>query len=132
MSYRFVMTELDLSALRSRMPSAMRSALGIVATTVLADATPKVPMSMRSRGTNLRGSGRARVMADNAAQVEWGGDGKTSRYAGPQHAGHAGGRVFRNYTTPGTGAKWTERAKAEREDAWRRMFAQEYARRVHG
>ena len=132
MSVRIVLRECDLSALRARMPSAMRSALGIVADTVLADATPKVPMSMRSRGTNLRGSGRARTMTDSTAQVEWGGDGATSRYAGAQHAGHAGSRVFRNYTTPGTGPKWDEAAKREREDAWRRMFASEYGRRLHG
>ncbi|MBR3384330.1 MAG: hypothetical protein IKG69_03865 [Atopobiaceae bacterium] len=132
MSYRFVMRDIDLSALRSRMPSAMRGSLYVVAGTVLADATPKVPMSTRDSRGNLRASGTPRTMNDNTAQVEWGGDGKTSRYAGPQHAGHAGGRVFRNYTTLGTGAKWTEKAKSEREGAWRRMFAQEYARRVHG
>lgn len=132
MSVRVSMREFDWAAVKARLPQAKRAALGIVAATVLADATPKVPMSMRSRGTNLRGSGRARCMADGTAEVEWGGDGKTSRYAGPQHAGHAGGRVFRNYTTPGTGPKWPERARDERGGAWRAMFAQEMARRVHG
>lgn len=132
MSVRVSMRELDWATVASRLPQAKRAALGIVAATVLADATPKVPMSMRSRGTNLRGSGRARSMADGSAEVEWGGDGRTSRYAGPQHAGHAGGRAFRNYTTPGTGSDWTGKAKAEREGAWRAMFAQELARRLHG
>ena len=132
MSVRIRMTGYDCARLKARIPSAKRAALGIVATQVLADATRFVPMSMRSRGTNLRQSGRARTMADGAAEVEWGGDGKTSRYARPQHEGHAGSRVFRHYTTPGTGPKWADRAKRERESAWRRMFAQELARRVHG
>lgn len=132
MSVRISMRQFDCASVRGRIPAAKRAALGIVATQVLADATRHVPMSMQSRGTNLRGSGRARTLTDATAEVEWGGDGSTSRYARPQHEGHAGPRVFRNYTTPGTGPKWTDRAKAERVDAWRLVFAQEMARRLHG
>lgn len=132
MSVSFRMTRCDLSAVRARQAPARQAALGIVAATVLADATPKVPMSMVSRGTNLRASGRARPMADGTAEVEWGGDGKTSRYARAQHRGTNGIVVFRSYTTPGTGPRWFEAARDERGDAWRRMFAQEYARRLHG
>ena len=130
MSVRISMTRFDGAAIAARDAAARRSALGIVATQVLADATPKVPMSMRSRGTNLRGSGRARTMGDGAAEVEWGGDGKTVRYARAQHRGTNGRVVFRNYTTPGTGSRWTDIIKARREGAWQQMFAQEFARRV--
>lgn len=132
MSVRVTMTHCGIPALAARVPVARQAALGIVATQVLADSTPKVPMSMQSRGTNLRASGRARTMADDAAEVEWGGDGKTSRYARAQHRGTNGRVVFRNYTTPGTGSDWTGKAMAERADAWRLMFAQEMARRLRG
>ena len=132
MSVRVTMTRCDIPAMAARVSAARQAALGIVATQVLADATPKVPMSMVSRGTNLRSSGRARTTADGSAEVEWGGDGRTVRYARAQHRGTNGIVTFRNYTTPGTGSDWTGKAKAERADAWRAMFASEMERRLHG
>ena len=129
---RIVVRQVDVSPVEARMPTAKAAALGITAMTALGDATHHVPMSMRTRGTNLRSSGRAYPTVAGNACVEWGGDGKTARYAGPQHAGRAGRLVFRNYTTPGTGSHWFDAAADSRREAWLRCFAQEYARRVHG
>lgn len=39
----------------------------------------------------------------NGAKIVW-----SSRHAGAQNAGQARGRVFRNYTTPGTGKGFVE------------------------
>lgn len=132
MSVRVTMTHCGIPAMAARVSAAKQAALFIVATQVKADATPKVPMSMQDTRTNLRKSGRAYPTTDGAAEVEWGGDGKTSRYARAQHRGTNGRVVFRNYTTPGTGSDWTGKAMAERADAWRLMFAQEMARRLRG
>lgn|GEM_PF-2514558 len=115
--------KVDVSALQDRARQAKRAALFVASENALSDATPYVPMLT----TALRTSGRAFVSAEDRGTVEWGGNAATSRYARRQHD-----HEFARYTTPGTGSDWTGRAKAERAQAWRDMFALEYGRRIHG
>jgi len=116
-------SEVDVSALQDRARQAKRAALFVASENALSDATPYVPMLTGA----LRTSGRAFVSADDRGTVEWGGDAATARYARRQHD-----HEFVNYTSPGTGSNWIGRARDERAQAWRDMFAQEYARRIHG
>lgn len=125
---RISLKRIENAGLLARSPQARRAALFSVAGNVLADATPLVP---RREGA-LQGSGRAFVSAADTGIVEWGGDGDTARYARAQHAGTNGIVRFKEYTTPGTGAGWTGKAEDERLDAWREMFAREYARGLRG
>lgn len=45
-------------------------------------------------------------------------------YAKAQLEGRSGSRVFRNYSTPGTGAHWDKRAKALHIRSWERAFVE--------
>lgn len=116
-------SKVDVSALQGRALHAKRAALFVASENALSDATPFVPMLTGA----LRASGCAFVSAEDRGTVEWGGDAATARYARRQHD-----HEFANYTSPGTGSNWTGRAREERAQAWRDMFAQEYARRIRG
>lgn len=65
----------------------------------------------------LRGSMQAKK-----DEVSWG----PSVYAFPQFYGHAGPRVFRNYTTGGTGKRWDLKASGIHLEEWEQVVLREF------
>ena len=119
----------DVSGMAARAESARDAALGVLAENVLSDCTEYVPYDSGA----LQGSGKASVRRGEAL-VKWGTDSETARYARVQYYG-----VGLNHKTKQNGkfAKkarhhWFEAAKAEREAAWREMYAVTFARGLHG
>lgn len=53
------------------------------------------------------------AIAPDAKSIIW-----NARYARAQYYGSNGRAVFRNYTTPGTGPRWDEKAKAIHGASW--------------
>ena len=120
---RMRVTGCDVAALQARVPQAKAGAMFVVAANVRSDCEPYVP----KLSGDLRLYGRERVLANGDGEVEWGGDAKTAKYARRQHD-----HEHANYTTPGTGSHWTSKAKAERGEAWAKMFGVMFGRGLRG
>ena len=118
----------DLGGMLSRADKARDAALGVVAENVLADCTEYVPYDLGA----LRASGKASVRGGEGV-VMWGTDSETARYARVQYYGDFDHGTAQNaLNAPRACRHWFDAAKAVRKDAWRKMFAGEYARRVNG
>lgn len=63
---------------------------------------------------SLRASGH---MASDGSELSW-----STVYARAQFYGTNGIVTFQSYTTPGTGKRWDEKAKAQYGDNWRKVF----------
>lgn len=118
----------DTGKLTGNAKAASEAALGVVAENVLADCTDYVPYETGA----LRRSGQASVRG-GVGQVSWGTDADTAQYARVQYYGSFSHSTTANAVYAGKArGRWFEGAKAERKDAWRKMYAQEYERRIHG
>lgn len=100
--------KIDTKAIDKKLSKAnLNNANRIVAGQMLMDMTPFVPMSnAKSRGT-LRGSAHL-----NGNVLSW-------------NTPYARRRFYEenvNFTTPGTGARWDNRAKAVNMDSWLRVL----------
>ena len=97
----------DISGVKRKVSDGqMRIARAAVADQILADSDRFVP----NRDGELRASGH---VANGGAEIVWG-----AQYAKVQYNGMARGRVFRKYTTPGTGSKWYEKAEKAYSKQW--------------
>lgn len=83
-----------------------------MANQMLADYIPYVP----KKNNDLRDSGR---VSPDGKQIIF-----DTPYAKPQFNGRSGNRVFRNYSTTGTGKRWDLRAKALHGKTWPRAFVE--------
>ncbi len=68
----------------------------------------------------LRRSVRYQVLG-NQATIKW-----LAPYAAAQEAGMARGRIFKNYTTPGTGRGFAQTALFDTREAFMQDFAKEH------
>lgn len=84
----------------------MNNAVEKMADDTLKMAKIDIPLD---KGT-LQQSGEVEKKADMQYVVWFGKTGDASDYAAAQEAGQARGRVFKNYSTPGTGAHFLENA----------------------
>ncbi|MHC5407336.1 minor capsid protein [Listeria seeligeri] len=78
---------------------------------MLADMNPFVPL----QDSILRSSGH---VDDRGDELIW-----VAPYAKPQFYGTNGKAIFRNYTTPGTGARWDLKAEGLFMSTWVKVFA---------
>lgn len=117
----------DPGDLLSGAQQAARAACGIVAHNILSDCADFVPYETGA----LRRSGRVDEGSDKVS-VTWGGDEDTSRYARVQYfgVGLSHDTAANHANAPRARHHWFEGARAEREQAWRDMFAREFTRRL--
>lgn len=111
-------SEVDVDGVLRAAATANRAALGVTAENVLSDCRPYVPYDSGA----LRGSGETRL-EDSAAYVEWGGTEDTSRYAREQYyVAHDHDTAQNAMFAPNACDHWYEHARADRGDAWLRMY----------
>lgn len=100
----------NLARLRHKVgPSAFKAGQRALANQVGMDSNRFVPKGPPNAGT-LRS---AQVIAADGSFVSW-----NAPYAHRQFTAPAGW----NYTTPGTGPRWTELAEAKYMDSWKKVF----------
>ncbi|MBF0778181.1 minor capsid protein [Streptococcus cuniculi] len=106
--------KVDLSGVKSKL-SDRNILLGKVAMAnqMLLDMTNFVPMA--NEGGALRASGH---VIENGNGIEW-----NTVYARAQFYGTNGIVSFQHYSTPGTGKRWDEKAKAIYMNRWQDVFA---------
>lgn len=92
------MNDLRVLAVATEIAERGRKGLVNAAGDILTESTPVTPY----RKGELRQKRRVVPQAWGAL-IQW-----TARHAGAQNAGQARGRVFRNYTTPGTGRNFVK------------------------
>ncbi len=126
---RLSVKAVDVGGAQSRGEAARTAALGVVAENVLSDCGEYVPYDLGA----LRGSGKASVRGGEGV-VMWGTDAETARYARVQYygAGLSHDTAQNAMHAPKARHHWFEAAKAERKEAWCRMYGAEVARRLHG
>lgn len=91
-------SNMNVTAVAAEIVGRGRTGLINAAGDILTESTPRTPY----RKGELRQMRRV-VPQQKGARIEW-----RARHAAPQNAGQARGRVFRNYTTPGTGADFVQ------------------------
>lgn len=98
---------MDLSGVERKGEAAAKAFVAAYALAARDDSNRKAPFQTGA----LRQSGTVR-QRDKSATVEWGGG--AVRYA----AVHYYAPGYWDYTTPGTGPRWFDKAKAQRGAAW--------------
>lgn len=99
----------DLKGVKTKVSRMKKAGQQALANQVHADMNIYAPMlssDMRNQST----------IAIDGSSVIW-----HARYAKAQFYGSNGRVVFRNYTTPGTGPRWDEKAKAIHGKSWERV-----------
>lgn len=105
--------EVDLGGVKSKLSdrNIIRGKVAM-ANQMLLDMTNFVPMA--NEGGDLRVSGH---VVDNGDAIEW-----NTVYARAQFYGTNGIVNFQHYSTPGTGKRWDEKAKAIYMSDWKNVF----------
>lgn len=96
----------DLKGVKAKTDRMTKAGQQALANQVHADSNMYAPMlsgDMRNQST----------IAIDGKSVIW-----HARYARAQYYGSNGRAVFKNYTTPGTGPRWDEKAKAIHGKSW--------------
>lgn len=106
-----VKVDVNFKSIQKKIAPANRTkARVILSNQMLIDMTPFVPMN----DGDLRASGH---VTGNGETLEW-----SELYARAQFFGSNGIVTFRNYHTPGTGARWDEKASAGSMEKWKRVY----------
>ena len=102
--------KVDLAKLNKKLsPAQFQKGKEIMANQALLDMNKLVPMDRKT----LRASGHVTSRGD----IEY-----STIYARAQFYGTNGKRVFRKYSTPGTGKRWDLKAKVLYSDKWGRVL----------
>ncbi|MBF0788165.1 MULTISPECIES: minor capsid protein [unclassified Streptococcus] len=105
--------KVDMSNIKSKLSNqSIRRGKLAMANQMLMDMTNFVPMANESGA--LRASGH---VIENGNAVEW-----NTVYARAQFYGTNGIVTFQHYSTPGTGKRWDEKAKAIHMTDWKDKF----------